>query len=344
MEYFCNFALKMSTITPTYCPHISQTRTRCPHTYGVRVCPCAAFATEPCRPTACISRAHSPAVPCPLPPVRWTFTFSAKERDSETGLSYFGSRYYSSDLSIWLSVDPMADKYPSLSPYTYCANNPVKLVDPNGEDWIIDGIRYLPGQNCPDEVSESTRDKWNTMNEIYKTKNGQTLIDAMNGDDCHYNISSDIKSSGQGSFSPKDKTIYLNGNDKSVGTLAHEMFHAYQDYNKRSESSIFNEVEANLFSFSVLSQQCEAAGNCIMDPANSSLLNGTPSDNSPTEYHKYYGDACFLLMGNFDRKKFNNVVSGFLQYSKQNANGKYSNGYKEGYDIYENTLIKNFLR
>ena len=34
------------------------------------------------------------------------YTFSAKEKDSETGLSYFGSRYYSSDLSIWLSVDP----------------------------------------------------------------------------------------------------------------------------------------------------------------------------------------------------------------------------------------------
>ena len=64
-----------------------------------------------------------------------TFTFSAKERDPETGLSYFGSRYYSSDLSVWLSVDPMSDKYPSLSPYTYCANNPVKLVDPDGEEW-----------------------------------------------------------------------------------------------------------------------------------------------------------------------------------------------------------------
>jgi RHS repeat-associated protein len=67
------------------------------------------------------------------------FTFSAKEKDSETGLSYFGARYYSSDLSIWLSVDPQASKYPSLSPYTYCANNPIKLVDPNGEDiWTID--------------------------------------------------------------------------------------------------------------------------------------------------------------------------------------------------------------
>ena len=65
----------------------------------------------------------------------WTFTFSATERDSETGYSYFGSRYYSSDLSVWLSVDPQSDKYPSLSPYTYCANNPVRLVDPNGETW-----------------------------------------------------------------------------------------------------------------------------------------------------------------------------------------------------------------
>ena len=62
------------------------------------------------------------------------YTFSAKEKDSETGLSYFGSRYYSSDLSVWLSVDPMAAKYPSLSPYVYCANNPVKVVDPNGEE------------------------------------------------------------------------------------------------------------------------------------------------------------------------------------------------------------------
>ena len=67
----------------------------------------------------------------------WTYTFSAKEKDSETGLSYFGSRYYSSELSIWLSVDPMAAKYASLSPYTYCADNPVRCVDPNGEHFEV---------------------------------------------------------------------------------------------------------------------------------------------------------------------------------------------------------------
>ena len=66
------------------------------------------------------------------------YTFSGKEKDVETGYGYFGARYYDSGLSIWLSVDPMSDKYPSMSPYNYCANNPVILVDPDGRDiWTI---------------------------------------------------------------------------------------------------------------------------------------------------------------------------------------------------------------
>ena len=59
------------------------------------------------------------------------------------------ARYYNSDLSIWISVDPLADKYPNLSPYTYCAGNPVRLVDPNGEDvWIVAyGAGYTNSEN-----------------------------------------------------------------------------------------------------------------------------------------------------------------------------------------------------
>lgn len=40
-------------------------------------------------------------------------------------------------MTMWLSVDPLADKYPSISPYAYCAWNPIKLVDPNGMDTIV---------------------------------------------------------------------------------------------------------------------------------------------------------------------------------------------------------------
>jgi len=60
------------------------------------------------------------------------FKFSGKEKDAETGYSYFGARYYDSELSVWLSVDPMSDERPWLSPYNYCQLNPVMLIDPDG--------------------------------------------------------------------------------------------------------------------------------------------------------------------------------------------------------------------
>ena len=62
------------------------------------------------------------------------YKYNGKEKDPESGLHYYGARYYDSDISQWLSIDPMADKYPSLSPYNYCADNPVILVDPDGRE------------------------------------------------------------------------------------------------------------------------------------------------------------------------------------------------------------------
>ena len=76
------------------------------------------------------------------------------------------ARYYNSDLSIWLSVDPMSDKYPSTSPYTYCANNPVRLVDADGREisdnpyLIFSGtqgnLQIWDDNNTPDDYSDDT--------------------------------------------------------------------------------------------------------------------------------------------------------------------------------------------
>ena len=66
---------------------------------------------------------------------RERFKFTGKERDEESGYDYFGARYYWSLLMHWLSVDPLAHKYPWLSPYAYCNWNPVKNVDPN-DKWV----------------------------------------------------------------------------------------------------------------------------------------------------------------------------------------------------------------
>ncbi|HPZ36487.1 MAG TPA: hypothetical protein PKU81_02475 [Bacteroidales bacterium] len=54
------------------------------------------------------------------------------ELDIESNYTYIGALYYDSELSGWLSVDLMRDKYPSISQYYYTADKPVMLVDPNG--------------------------------------------------------------------------------------------------------------------------------------------------------------------------------------------------------------------
>jgi RHS repeat-associated protein len=75
----------------------------------------------------------------------WTspYRFNAKEVDPETGLAYYGARYYQSKLGVWLSVDPLAQKYPSFSPFCHAVNNPAFFVDPNGAESIeFDDIRF----------------------------------------------------------------------------------------------------------------------------------------------------------------------------------------------------------
>ena len=47
----------------------------------------------------------------------------------------FGARQYDPSLGSWLTQDPLAKDYPSLSPYAYCAADPVNIVDPKGMEW-----------------------------------------------------------------------------------------------------------------------------------------------------------------------------------------------------------------
>jgi hypothetical protein len=58
------------------------------------------------------------------------YLFNGKELDTETGLYYYGARYYDPKTSIFLNVDPLAEK--TMTPYAYTNNNPIMLVDPDG--------------------------------------------------------------------------------------------------------------------------------------------------------------------------------------------------------------------
>ncbi|MEZ5044489.1 MAG: SpvB/TcaC N-terminal domain-containing protein [Saprospiraceae bacterium] len=62
-----------------------------------------------------------------------SYLYNGKELDRETGLYYYGARYYDPTAAIWFGVDPQAAAYPGISPYAYVANNPVLYTDPDGE-------------------------------------------------------------------------------------------------------------------------------------------------------------------------------------------------------------------
>jgi RHS repeat-associated protein len=104
------------------------------------------------------------------------YSFSAKEKDEESGYGYFGARYYDSDISIWLSVDPMASKYPSTSAYAYCNNNPIILVDPDGRTIVIthagQALNYTPGMKVPEGSSKFVSDAITGLNYLHANPEG----------------------------------------------------------------------------------------------------------------------------------------------------------------------------
>ena len=61
------------------------------------------------------------------------YKFNGKQFDEETGMNYYGARYYEPRLSLWMSVDRFAEKYPATSGYNYAINNPVQYIDINGD-------------------------------------------------------------------------------------------------------------------------------------------------------------------------------------------------------------------
>lgn len=59
-----------------------------------------------------------------------------KESSTDYSGNYdFGARWYSPKMARWTTQDPLAEKYYSISPYAYCAGNPVNIVDPIGNAW-----------------------------------------------------------------------------------------------------------------------------------------------------------------------------------------------------------------
>ena len=270
-------------------------------------------------------------------PPKISKSFTGKERDSETGFSYFGARYYDSDLMTgWLSVDPMADKYPGLSPYAYCAWNPVKLVDPDGRTiWIEDGsgtkIEYKVNMDPVGDKDASTQ--IGLLNEMYSTDLGMELLDVLmesNNDYYITNESSNVTETCNTTKYGNGAKLKMGGNNDLLN-ISHELFHAYQYECGSGGATYKNEVEACLFSISLTQTKKGVSANASV------------SRNPNTVDGIRYNNATFNLIWNstFSDADFRTAVDLFQAESVANIFGVYNTSYYTKGDV-TYSLLSNF--
>ena len=68
-----------------------------------------------------------------------SYKYNGKELERQIGLDIYdyGARRYDAAICRFTTMDPLAEKYYSTSPYAYCVNNPVKFIDPDGKIVVV---------------------------------------------------------------------------------------------------------------------------------------------------------------------------------------------------------------
>ena len=102
------------------------------------------------------------------------YLFNAKELDEETGLYYYGARYYNPRLGMFHNVDAFAERYPRFSPYNYAANSPSKYIEVNGDSVAVLNLGGTMGHSAL--LIQNKEGKWR-----YFSMNGIPIYVFTNG-------------------------------------------------------------------------------------------------------------------------------------------------------------------
>jgi RHS repeat-associated protein len=201
------------------------------------------------------------------------YLFTSMELDKETGWNYFGARYQDPKLGIFLSVDPLAEKYAGMSSYAYVANNPVKFVDPDGKRIKIGSTYYSyeKDRNYDKIKNNFERNAYKALDYLYSTKalevtigegkDSQTIkvLDILINDKKNtikiQEGKTNLHKDGKISFNPsngiaffkdlenpysrdgKNNPIANYGTNSPSSILAHELIHGYNSlYDKEFKS------------------------------------------------------------------------------------------------------------
>ena len=97
------------------------------------------------------------------------YHFNGKEQQTvgDAGLLDYGARFYDPDIARWLTQDPLADVMPNINSYVYCANNPVKFIDPTGMLFHKPDVGNNQSSEIKDPNDDSEEEEISNEDEVY---------------------------------------------------------------------------------------------------------------------------------------------------------------------------------
>ena len=166
------------------------------------------------------------------------FLFSGKEFSAETGLYDFSARFLHARFGRFTTIDPLAEKYPGISPYAYCNGNPVNFVDPDGMK-----IVFANG------VSDKFKEQYAAVVQFMISRGTASDLEKLETSNTIYYIS-EPNNKYNNIFVPTLKTIFWNPNEIRITDdyinmspatiLAHEAAHA-SEYDRVMNSGSLKE-------------------------------------------------------------------------------------------------------
>ncbi|MCQ2219081.1 MAG: RHS repeat-associated core domain-containing protein, partial [Paludibacteraceae bacterium] len=255
------------------------------------------------------------------------YYFNSKELDEETGLYYYGARYLNPTEARWLSVDPMWEKYAGMSPYNYCAGNPVKFVDVEGEE--IDETQLIQEQKLKyrDNVGEISKGSI-LFNKLYSLlKDSKTTYTIRIGE---------TQNNVPAQFNAKDNSVTFKSADifGNTSAVAEEFFHVFQlseNKGKYDKGSFNYEFEAKIFATAVTYTY---GGNMAVDGM---------SDIQEKIYNNDFGndEACLIfekLNSQPFFEEYQKAANGYAIYNIENNIGNAN--YKKATEVAPYSLLR----
>lgn len=101
--------------------------------------------------------------------------FNGKGWDAETGLYYYGARYYEPSLGLWYGVDALTEIYVSVGGYAYCVGNPIKYIDNDGN--VLNYGHYTNSEGSGWNYSKYLSSDFSTiLQKFAETKDGYAFL------------------------------------------------------------------------------------------------------------------------------------------------------------------------